>query len=504
MHTIGQYLFWYSVCFISDVDMTKVNLARQQLTTVPSDLPTAVTTLKLERNSLNLLNAGSFSNYPGLRILDLSFNPLEIIEDGTFNHQITLEELNLRECQIRQLPASFGPSTTTIGIWDIHSGFTTMAIFQDPYFADFTSLRYLMLGFDGKVISLDPSILPSSMRFLDINGGIITTLPDFSYIPNLDKLFLYWLSMEHIPQQHIDPLIYVKEILLDNNKLTLMPNLSHMPLLYDLWIYDNLIQEVPRSHISGLVSLKNLLMDRNLLHMMPNCSYLTKLEELSLTKNCITHVPASTLLGIPKLLKLRLNNNKISVLGDITSLWARLYLQNNNLTTLPDLYNMKLKTLMLKGNPLSCNQSLCWLRMWPWNKPLPTLDNVFCATPSDMTEVQAVRVHPTKLQCFNGTAIMIKSVSIVGNSMPLFTYIYIYTYTLIFIYTYTYIYIHIYIHIYPYLHSQLHLPQEYHYIDVIITTMASQSPASRLFTQPYIQTQIKENIKAPRHWPLCG
>ena len=42
-------------------------------------------------------------------------------------------------------------------------------------------------------------------------------------------------------------------------------------------------------------------------------------------------------------------------------------------------------------------------------------------------------------------------------------------------------------------------------------TMASQwvgwrlkSPASRLFTQPFIRAQIKENIKAPRHWPLCG
>ena len=41
------------------------------------------------------------------------------------------------------------------------------------------------------------------------------------------------------------------------------------------------------------------------------------------------------------------------------------------------------------------------------------------------------------------------------------------------------------------------------YSDVIMTTIASQTPASRLFTQPFIQTQIKENIKAPRHWPLC-
>ena len=44
-----------------------------------------------------------------------------------------------------------------------------------------------------------------------------------------------------------------------------------------------------------------------------------------------------------------------------------------------------------------------------------------------------------------------------------------------------------------------------------IITLTSQwprwslkSPASRLFTQSFIQTQMKENIKAPRHWPLCG
>ena len=31
-----------------------------------------------------------------------------------------------------------------------------------------------------------------------------------------------------------------------------------------------------------------------------------------------------------------------------------------------------------------------------------------------------------------------------------------------------------------------------------------KSPASRLFTQSLIRAHIKENIKAPRHWPLCG
>ena len=28
-----------------------------------------------------------------------------------------------------------------------------------------------------------------------------------------------------------------------------------------------------------------------------------------------------------------------------------------------------------------------------------------------------------------------------------------------------------------------------------------KSPASRLFAQPFVLTHIKENIKAPRHWP---
>ena len=38
-----------------------------------------------------------------------------------------------------------------------------------------------------------------------------------------------------------------------------------------------------------------------------------------------------------------------------------------------------------------------------------------------------------------------------------------------------------------------------HYSDAIICAMAS-----RLFTQPFVREYIKENIKAPRHWPLQG
>ena len=43
-----------------------------------------------------------------------------------------------------------------------------------------------------------------------------------------------------------------------------------------------------------------------------------------------------------------------------------------------------------------------------------------------------------------------------------------------------------------------------HYIDLIMTTMASQITSLAVVYSSFIQAQIKENIKAPRHWPLCG
>ena len=44
----------------------------------------------------------------------------------------------------------------------------------------------------------------------------------------------------------------------------------------------------------------------------------------------------------------------------------------------------------------------------------------------------------------------------------------------------------------------------YHYSDIIMSAMASQITSLTIVCWPFIQVQIKENIKAPRHWPLCG
>ena len=43
-----------------------------------------------------------------------------------------------------------------------------------------------------------------------------------------------------------------------------------------------------------------------------------------------------------------------------------------------------------------------------------------------------------------------------------------------------------------------------HYGDVIMGTMASQITSLTIVYSTVYSVQIKENIKAPRHWPLCG
>ena len=43
-----------------------------------------------------------------------------------------------------------------------------------------------------------------------------------------------------------------------------------------------------------------------------------------------------------------------------------------------------------------------------------------------------------------------------------------------------------------------------HFSDVILGGWRLKVPVSRLFSQSFVQAQIKENTKAPRHWPLRG
>ena len=80
-----------------------------------------------------------------------------------------------------------------------------------------------------------------------------------------------------------------------------------------------------------------------------------------------------------------------------------LFSSSNGLSTIPDLYHLPLTKLHLRNNPFICDQSLCWIRMWPWMKtPNDITDNIRCETPAFLRGIKLMDINPTTLGCYYG------------------------------------------------------------------------------------------------------
>ena len=90
----------------------------------------------------------------------------------------------------------------------------------------------------------------------------------------------------------------------------------------------------------------------------------------------------------------------ISFMADLETL----LINNNQLNTIPDLYDTSLTILEMASNPLECNQSLCWIRMWwPWMRSgMLVWDKPKCASPSTVQGKELMDLRPTYLQCYKG------------------------------------------------------------------------------------------------------
>ena len=130
------------------------------------------------------------------------------------------------------------------------------------------------------------------------------------------------------------------------------------------------------------------------------------LQSIQLSIAKITQVPEFNRYA-PNLSVIALGNNAIvkissKKLSELSNL-KRLVLDDNELSTIPDLYHLPLEILKLSNNPLVCNQSLCWVRMWPWMKKthLDT-DDITCNTTKASQPVLLADVNPVTLGCHHG------------------------------------------------------------------------------------------------------
>ena len=272
---------------------------------------------------------------------------------------------------------------------------------SSPFFTSFLSLK--MLTISGiKFKTFNTSILPPNIQNLKLDFVRLVTFPYFNNQSKLNSLSIMGNSISLIPRGHIVTLSDLTKLRLDRNKIQRFPNLSHMKKQQSLKISNNDIPLFPRKYVSELESLEYFIGSHNLVQAMPNISYLSEFKVADFSSNLIRYVPASCLKGIPVIQSLDLNGNIIIFMEDNSMASGNLYLHDNQLASPPYLYDMMLTSITLQGNSLACDQLLCWLRMWPFNKTLPQLDEFHCTGPSSLNWSLVMDVHPTTLGCYRG------------------------------------------------------------------------------------------------------
>ena len=207
----------------------------------------------------------------------------------------------------------------------------------------------------------------------------------------------------------------------------------------------NQISYVTNDSLASLKQLAILDMAFNGLRYIENGTFdkLAKLKELTLAGNNILHIPATfgkaerslekfgfyaafaqasmksfDYSRFPKLKYLNIEGNDrprtqlgtrdLQLMGKyyenikpLLNLEA-LIAGNNYMESIPDYFHLPLKYVDLKQNPLACNASLCWIRMWKYLK-LP-INKVFgtCKSPKSLKGKALMTLHPITMECYKG------------------------------------------------------------------------------------------------------
>ena len=189
-------------------------------------------------------------------------------------------------------------------------------------------------------------------------SGTVLTFPYFAAFRNLTELNIggNYLST-FIPNLMPQSLLYIH---LGYSRLPALPNFAtYAPMLLSIYVYKCRMHSMLIENVTGLTKVRKLRLNSNVLTSIPNISFMGRLEELSV--------------------------------------------QDNHLSTVPDLFELPLTQLYLVDNPLVCDKALCWIRMWPWMKtsPIPS-DEPVCARPAEVSGVKLMDVDPTFLECYRG------------------------------------------------------------------------------------------------------
>ena len=270
----------------------------------------------------------------------------------------------------------------------------------------------LIVHIDQGLSSVPPS-MDQGCTTLVIRKNNIPDLERNAFItyPHLSNLDLYSNNIQRIEDGAFSGLNFLLKLSLQRNKIIQLPSSFGPPtrslIDVNLWRAFSYDIRPPISYpfFSNFNNLKFLNLGRNnhrnfnasllpinltdvnlgyahLIEFPDFVSYAPNLESIGVYNNPLREIPEVFLKGMVNLKEVRLYSNMLA--------------------TIPDLYHMNLTFLRIDGNPFECNQSLCWIRMWPWMK-IPVLGNTpICETPGFVHGMPLMEIPPTDMRCYNG------------------------------------------------------------------------------------------------------
>ena len=213
--------FVFCVCLIQFISAdVYVSLYRRGSRSVPQDITSDVTHLKLFNNFIRVLYSTCFSRYENLTVIDLSDNPIWKINNGVFDNNPLLKRFSCDFCNIEVLPISFGPSTNKIYSMSLRNGLSKWRIFTN-FLTDFTSLENFDLSSSDNIniddINFSPSLknldlrwcllshfpnmssMPKDITYFSLMGGGLKEIGDVTVMTNLEALDLAYNFLETVP-----------------------------------------------------------------------------------------------------------------------------------------------------------------------------------------------------------------------------------------------------------------------------------------------------------------